>query len=147
MFEVKLEGIDDLNRALKDILKQMDPNKIEPILMSGARIISNAARQKVPVGKTGRLKQAIKTKQLKRYGKDPAPAISAIDRKKAPHAHLVEYGTGPRYGKKGKKSYRGKYFGIMPAQPFFRPAVDENKAKVVKNVVEKIKKLVMGVVK
>jgi HK97 gp10 family phage protein len=33
-------------------------------------------------------------------------------------AHLVEFGTGPRYQK------GGKYVGEMPAQPFLRPAFD-----------------------
>jgi len=33
-------------------------------------------------------------------------------------AHLVEFGTGPRYQK------NGKYVGEMPAQPFLRPAFD-----------------------
>ncbi len=145
MFNIKLEGINELNQAIKDISKKLGPDKIEPILMSGAKIISAAARQKVLVGETGKLKKSIVTKKLKRYGKNPAPYISAVDRKKAPHAHLVESGTGPRYGKKGKKSYRGKYFGIMPAKPFFRPAVDENKDKVIKVVLNKIKKLVLEV--
>jgi HK97 gp10 family phage protein len=34
------------------------------------------------------------------------------------HAHLVEFGTGPRYQK------NGKYVGAMPADPFLRPAFD-----------------------
>lgn len=34
------------------------------------------------------------------------------------HAHLVEFGTGPRYHK------NGRYVGEMPAQPFLRPAFD-----------------------
>lgn len=34
------------------------------------------------------------------------------------HAHLVEFGTGPRYHESGR------YVGEMPAQPFLRPAFD-----------------------
>jgi HK97 gp10 family phage protein len=34
------------------------------------------------------------------------------------HAHLVEFGTGPRYHK------GGKFVGAMPAEPFLRPAFD-----------------------
>lgn len=34
------------------------------------------------------------------------------------HAHLVEFGTGPRYLK------NGKYVGEMPPDPFLRPAFD-----------------------
>lgn len=36
----------------------------------------------------------------------------------APHAHLVEFGTGPRHHKSGK------FTGIMPPDPFLRPAWD-----------------------
>lgn len=35
-----------------------------------------------------------------------------------PHAHLVEWGTGPRYQK------AGRYTGMMPPQPFLQPAWD-----------------------
>lgn len=38
--------------------------------------------------------------------------------KEAGHAHLVEFGTGPRYHKSGK------FVGIMPPDPFVRPAWD-----------------------
>ena len=37
--------------------------------------------------------------------------------KKAPHAHLVHYGTGPRFQKDGAAT------GVMPARPFFFPDV------------------------
>lgn len=36
----------------------------------------------------------------------------------APHAHLVEFGTVPRFHKSGKS------VGVMPAHPFVRPAWD-----------------------
>ena len=35
-----------------------------------------------------------------------------------PHAHLVEFGTGPRY------HLNGKYVGAAPAQPMLQPAWD-----------------------
>lgn len=37
----------------------------------------------------------------------------------APHAHLVEFGTGPR-----RQKTTGRSTGIMPAQPMLRPAWD-----------------------
>eukprot|EP00998_Keelungia_sp_KM082_P002248 NODE_12731_length_443_cov_1.560127_g12708_i0.p2 GENE.NODE_12731_length_443_cov_1.560127_g12708_i0~~NODE_12731_length_443_cov_1.560127_g12708_i0.p2 ORF type:complete len:125 (-),score=21.43 NODE_12731_length_443_cov_1.560127_g12708_i0:69-443(-) len=39
-----------------------------------------------------------------------------------PHAHLVEWGTGPR------TQQNGRYTGQMPPQPFLQPAWDANKA-------------------
>ena len=43
-------------------------------------------------------------------------------KKGAYHAHLVEFGTGPRYHESGR------YVGEMPAQPFLRPAFDAEAA-------------------
>lgn len=148
MIDVEIQGLDDLNRALMNVVNKLNPDKVEPVLFNGAKIITQAAKAKAPQssdlnpdGPTGRLKKAIRTKKLRRYGNKPAPAISAVDRKKAPHAHLVEYGTGPRYGKKGTKAYIGKYFGVMPSKPFMRPAVDEKKTDVIRYVVTKLKQL------
>lgn len=43
---------------------------------------------------------------------------TAQDGSHAPHAHLVEFGTGPRFHESGK------YVGVMPPEPFMRPAWD-----------------------
>lgn len=42
------------------------------------------------------------------------------NKRRAPHAHLVEFGTGPRFHKSGK------YVGVMPPDPFVRPAWDRD---------------------
>ena len=129
---VKMEGLDELTKALEKLAKGLHPDDVEPILNQGAKIIAEAMRGKVPV-KTGALKKSIKTKKLKRLGAQPAPSIAAIDRKKAPHAHLVEFGHG----------------GPQPAppHPFFRPAVDENENRVYKHVEDGIKTLVEKAIK
>ena len=44
----------------------------------------------------------------------------------APHAHFLEFGTGPRYHESGK------YVGQTPAQPFMRPAFDFDKLNIIK---------------
>lgn len=46
----------------------------------------------------------------------------------APHGHLAEFGTGPRYHKSGK------YVGQMPATPFIRPAFDAEARGTIKRV-------------
>lgn len=50
------------------------------------------------------------------------------------HAHLVEFGTGPRFQK------NGRYVGRMPAQPFMRPAWDATKAEVLKRISEEMRR-------
>jgi len=56
---------------------------------------------------------------------------------RAPHSHLVEFGTlNPRSSEDGKVLYDpktdtffGKEVGPMPAKPFLRPALDKNITK------------------
>jgi HK97 gp10 family phage protein len=49
------------------------------------------------------------------------------------HAHLVEFGTGPRFHKSGR------YVGAMPPDPFLRPAWDANKAQVLERLADAIR--------
>lgn len=120
MFEVNVQGMTEFEASLKMLQMALPPNKVEVILIKGASIFADAARAKAPKSKRrknkpppGNLKRSIVAKQLRRYdANEPAPAIAAVDRKIAPHAHLVEYGHG----------------GPAPAppHPFWRPAIDAN---------------------
>lgn len=138
-FSVKLEGAEELKKQFQDLVKSVHPDQVEPVLMKGARKMAKAIRDKAPRGPTGNLKKAVKAKQLKRYGFQPAPAIAAVDRKRAPHAGLVEFGHAIVRA--------GKVIGHVPPHPFFRPAVDENHDRILGEVTGKIKKMVEGVVK
>lgn len=153
MFSIELEGLPEFNAKLDKLIKALGPDKIEPILMSGAKIMTKAAKTGAPKRTSqgnakkkppGQLKKAIKTKKLKRIFNNPATAISAIDRKVAPHAHLVHEGTGERIGGAKSKVYRGKRFGKMPANPFFVQAWDENKAAILDHIINEASKQVKG---
>jgi HK97 gp10 family phage protein len=124
----------ELERQLKDLQKQLGPDKVEPVLYEAAQDLAEAMKVKVPKH-TETLRNAITAKKLKRY-ENNAAAGAGVDRKKAPHAHLVEYGTGERYHKSGKS------VGVMPAKPFVRPAWDTNKDRIVRKVVDDLKGLV-----
>lgn len=50
----------------------------------------------------------------------------------APHAHLVEFGTGPRY------HASGKYVGAMPPDPFMRPAWEAHRATILDDLGRKM---------
>jgi len=143
---MEIKGEQEFYDALDKLARSVKPAKIEPILNRAAQIISRASRKQVPIGLTKNLRKAIKTKKLKRFMSSPAPSISAIDRKKAPHAYLVHEGTGERIGKRGYPPYRGKHFGKMPSQPFHKKAWDENKARVLAYVSAEIAKLIKGAV-
>lgn len=126
---VRLDGLRELEARVQELRDSLDPDKVEPILLEGARIIANRMREKAPVGPTGSLRASIVARQLKRLGKGPAPAVAAVDRKIAPHAHLVEY---------GHKTPEG---GRVPAHPFFRPAVDETEGAAARHVMQKLDEL------
>ena len=133
-FTISLGGTEDVIKQIKDLVKAVGPEKAEPILLKGARKLAKAIRAKAPPGPTGNLKKAVKTKQLERWGKNPAPAIAAIDRKRAAHAHLVEYGHA--------LVRSGKVIGHVPAHPFWRPAIDANFQGVLSDVTKGLNQLV-----
>lgn len=114
---VRIEGMDEVQKAMQQAARRMEHQNIEPILRNGAEVMAQAARSAVPRGPTGNLASAI---IVKRQGNDDPPVyLAAVDRRRAPHAHLVEFGTGPRY-----HATTGKYVGHMPPQPFWRPSWD-----------------------
>lgn len=123
--EFRIEGLDDLNKQLESIATSLDADAVEPILFEGAQTIAGDMLQRAPRGPTGNLKRSIGAKTLRRRDKNPAPSIAAVDRKIAPHAHLVEFGTSK-----------------MSARPFMRPAVDSQGGKVAKQVEEGLQRLI-----
>jgi HK97 gp10 family phage protein len=143
---MQMKGADELNKNILELTKTIAPEKVEPILHEGAKVVADAARANAPVGPTGNLRRGIVDKVLQRKGQDkPAPAMAGIDYRIAPHAHLVEFGTAERYPKKKTVLYdksTGQFFGThvgpMPAHPFFRPAWDDNKDRIEKQIIDQI---------
>lgn len=88
---------------------------------AGAQLVLKAARRLAPVDEGG-LKKSLR-KKSGRFFNDATSYMDVIPA--APHAHLVEFGTVERETKTGASR------GVMPAQPFMRPALDENVDAVV----------------
>lgn len=145
---VRLEGEKEYAQAVRKLVRSVKPDKIEPVLFKAAQMVSRESRKGAPVGPTGNLKKAVRTKRLRRYFNSAAPAISAIDRKKAPHAHLVHDGTrGVRIGKRGYPPYRGKKFGRMPGNDFHARAWASKRGAVMALIEQSVKTLVEGAVR
>lgn len=113
---VRVEGISALEAAIREVRRSLEPKQIEGRLLAGARIMRDDMKRRVKK-KTGRLFRAIKAKVGKRRGRDWASAFAAVDRKTAPHAHLVENGTVN-----------------APAHPYFRPAIISTHGRVAETV-------------
>jgi HK97 gp10 family phage protein len=99
-------GLDEALRRVTSLKKSLEPEKVEAVLMKGARVVKNEVHTRAPEGPTGRLKKAVKAKKGRRNGRVVTRALAAVDRKIAPHADLVERGTR-----------------FAPAKPYFRPGV------------------------
>jgi len=121
--DMRIEGTKEITANLDRLDKDM-VEKVKQSLTDSAKTIADRARDNAPK-KSGLLKSAIKYKPAK-SPKFPYVALAVVDRKKAPHAHLVEYGA------------RG---GAMPAHPYLRPAFDHLKREIegkIKSVVESV---------
>lgn len=125
---ITLDGMDELRAAVKQVLGAMGDKEVANICLEGAKVIRTAMKRKAPRGPTGHLKKAIRAKKAKRYQRHNPSAWAAVDRKRAPHAHLVE--NGHRLVKGGKLGKGGRVVGNVPARPFVRSAVVETKGKV-----------------
>lgn len=120
----------DLVDTIDRMVKNLKPEKVEPELFKGAQTFAREIRKNAPVGPTGNLKKAVKTKKLQRWGAGPAPSIAVIDIKKAPHAFLVIRGTSgvrPVDPARFVKIYGTPAFitntGVMPPNTFFQDSI------------------------
>ena len=121
----KIEGVLETVKALDKVSNSLKGKVMGKTLLKQAEIIAEDARDRAPLGPTGNLKRSLRAKLLDEKSRFPTVAIAAVDRKIAPHAHLVEFGTSK-----------------MSARPFFRPAVDSHGRKVINNIKDGAKKLV-----
>ena len=121
---IDVQGIEELEAQLKEMIRQFDKEEVDPILIDGGKVLAAAVKSKAPRGPTGNLKKGIVAKQLNRIGDNPKTAFVGINYRRAPHAHLVEFGTSH-----------------SRPHPFFRPAVDANWDKVINDIVDKLRSL------
>lgn len=84
-------------------------------------------------GSSGTASAALRSarREAKATGNHKGHRIAADVGPTKPHAHLVEFGTGPRNWKKN-----GKSTGIMPASPYIRPAFDNGVGQAVDTITD-----------
>jgi hypothetical protein len=133
-FTVEIQGKAEFEATLRELVKALPDDKVEPIMLEGATVIAQDVKRRA----IGNIKKAVVARLLKKIGKWPRSAMAAINNKKAPEAHLIEFGTSRRYQKT-----TGRYTGIGPAKPFFRPAVDTNREPVYRTIRDKLLDMIM----
>lgn len=83
---------------------------------AGAEIVYVDVEENVPVGETGQLADSLYKSEPQRDG----------------NFTFVEFGVDEVPGRLSYETYVEYGTALMPAQPFFRPAIDRNRAKVKK---------------
>ncbi len=128
-----------IEQALKAFPERLQRDIVNSVASRGAQVVKKHAKRNIKANGsiyTGTLYNAIKTAKVKnKHG-----VYRIFTGKDAPHAHLVEYGTGPRNLSEPKQVQIGNTWvtieqtGSMPAKPFFRPALDENEIEVLREM-------------
>lgn len=124
--KMKIEGAGDIERALAELARGTAKGVMRRAMRRALQPVAEAADNSAfEIAITSRLTP-------RQYGQargDRGPSRVTLyvgpvesDGSPAPHAHLVEFGTGPR------THASGKYVGAVMADPFMRPAWDANLA-------------------
>lgn len=125
-FEFKLIGARELEENLLALPERLARSTLDRALRQVAQPIADAAKARSPRNPPtpDNADKIIVSKQLSRRQRRGVTKegrnvrIVYIGVRPSPIAHLIEFGSGPRYTKGG--AYRGQ----MPAQPYMRPAWD-----------------------
>lgn len=133
-FTIEFQNKAEFEATLRNLVKALPDDKVEPVMLDGVKVIAQDVKRRA----IGNIKKAVIVKLLKKIGNWPRSAMAGINNKKAPEAHLIEFGTSRRYQKT-----TGRYTGIGPAKPFFRPAVDSNRESVYRTVRDKLLDLIL----
>lgn len=129
--EIRVDGLEHLDRKLKKLVERATGSQVEKALLKAAQPLEDEMKRTTAFSDvTGNLRGSIGTKKRKR-APDPEVTVGA----KAPHAHLVEFGTRLRRHKSGKST------GVMRKRPFMRPAYDKSKREIVDVFRRELKKL------
>lgn len=111
--KIRVEGLRELDRALRELPKATGKNVLKRVLMKAGQPIEHHAERLAPV-RTGHLKQSIGTgtkltRRQRRQHKKESP-VEVFVGAAEPKAHMQEFGQAHH-----------------PPQPFLRPAWDANK--------------------
>jgi len=133
MYEVKVEGIDELKAKLRKLSDYLKPEALEKILEAEAQSFAAKLLPRTPQGPTGNLRNGVRAWVPKRNTRQKdAMAIAGVHCSVAPHAWIVEYGTVARYTK------GGAYRGVMPPQQYFTPLKEQEEPGMLTRIIDKV---------
>lgn len=120
MIEVNytIEGLKEINRVLQKLPLILQERVIKSAVRSGAQIIRKAAKALVPRD-SGELEQSIVVQAARTKSRNFSLFRIGFKKPTSRRAHLTEFGTS-----------------TQPAQPFMRPALDNNATAVIQKIVQ-----------
>jgi hypothetical protein len=141
MITAKFDGVRELINALEEFKKsisRMDIEKAsEAALQPALPVAVSNLRSMVKRG-TGNLESSLEVRKMspamrRRYGYYAGFYLGA-NYSYAPHAHLIEYGTGPRT----RKSKNGKRMstGLVTPKPFLRKTYESQRELIFERAAE-----------
>lgn len=150
-FRFAVEGFEDIEKVLHALGKNLGAQVLTQVLRNAAKPLIQEAKRLAPVDDGGLKKSigALRAKETSISGFD-GPQFTGIfigPRRgfyEGHHAHLVEFGTGPRKLDKpatikiGNRWVTITHTGSMPAKPFMRPAYDAKIGEVQKEVAKRL---------
>lgn len=135
-----INGIPNLRRRLKELGNVGRAEVVIPALADAVVPIQEAAKANAP---QRRIAQEVNVLGAEEVARGQFQGVVGVkQRSRAFHALFVEMGTGERRHKSGKS------VGSMPAQPFLRPALDDNAdeamARFGRNIVDAVEQVCDG---
>jgi HK97 gp10 family phage protein len=142
---IELKGLGPLLRKLESLPKELS-EKVEKTVVKKALVsVKASAEAKVPV-LTGKLKGSFRIRSRKKIGEIIGQVVN-----NAPHAALIEFGhllvAHSSWKKAARPTWRKKYdkvqgqiIGVVPAQPFMRPAMRENAEQILSDAADALTK-------
>ena len=125
---IEVEGVDVTIRKLSQYSIERE-KEFDGIVRKTAKEIAVQSRINAPV-RTGKLRDSIKPKYFTKEG----PAATVFPRR-APHRHLIEYGTAQRFHKTGKST------GRVTPRPFMSRAAKASESQYlaeIRKVVDRV---------
>lgn len=131
----------DASRAIahmRGLTVKLQKQIMRKAMRTSGNMARSALRKAAPKGPTGNLRKSVYARPFTRGN-----AVGITVGFTAPHQHLVEGGTKPRY-RKGKGRLRrifgvkGGYTGVMPANPFFERKMQSLDPKIRASLEDKI---------
>lgn len=138
---ISVTGVAEIDKVLKELPKQMTHTILGAAHAAAAKPLVEKAKLLAPEGPTGNLVDSIGTvktniKKADKLG-ETKTGPQRSGRKKGFAGHLVEYGTRKRRTRKGANR------GYMRPKPFMRPAFNQTKGIIERQIGSEIGKVMV----